>query len=215
MYARSTTIMAQPGRTIMAQPGRIDDGIALVNDELMSILTGIDGWMGVSLLVDRPSGRCIATSSWDSEEAMRASNEQLQPTRQRELETMGGDDLTVEEWEIAIFHRDHAPPARACARVTWARPQAGQLDAAVDAFKTNVLPLLEDQVGFCSASILINRENGMLCCTVSFDSMATVEGTRKFAVEQRATMAERTGIEFVDVMECELAVHHLRLPELV
>ena len=63
--------------------------------------------------------------------------------------------------------------------------------------------------------MLINREIGMLCGTVSFDSMATVEGNREFGAEQRARMAERTGIEFVDVIECELAVHHLRVPELV
>ena len=207
MYARSTTIMAQPDR--------IDDGIALVNDELMSMMTDIDGCMGLSLLVDRSSGRCIATSSWESEEAMRASNEQLQPVRQRLLETLGGDGLEVQEWEIAMLHRDHESPAGACARVTWARPPAGQLDAAVDAFKTNVLPLLENQDGFCSASMLINREAGMLCGTVSFDSMATIEGNREFAAEQRAKMTERTGIEFVDVIECELAVHHLRVPELV
>jgi hypothetical protein len=201
--------------TIMAQPDRIDDGIALVNDELMSTMTDIDGCMGLSLLVDRSSGRCIATSSWDSEDAMRASNEQLQPVRQRLLETLVGDGLEVQEWEIAIFHRDHESPAGACARVTWARPPADQLDAAVDAFKADVLPMLEDQDGFCSASMLINRESGMLCGTVSFDSMATVEGNRAFGAEQRTKMAERTGIEFVDVIECELVVHHLRVPELV
>ena len=201
--------------TIMAQPDRIDDGIALVNNELMSMMTDIDGCMGLSMLVDRSTGRCIATSSWDSEEAMRASNEQLQPVRQRLLETLGGDGLEVQEWEIAILHRDHESPAGACARVTWARPPAGQLDAAVDAFKTNVLPLLENQTGFCSASMLINREAGMMCGTVSFDSMATVEGNREFAAEQRAKMTERMGTEFVDVLECELAVHHLRVPELV
>lgn len=201
--------------TIMAQPDRIDDGIALVNNELMSMVTDIDGCMGLSLLVDRSSGRCIATSSWDSEQAMRASNERLQPVRQRLLDTLGADDLEVEEWEIAILHRDHESPAGARARVTWARPPAGQLDAAVDAFKTEVMPLLENQEGFCSASMLINRETGILCGTVSFESMATIEASREFGAQQRAKMAERTGIEFVDVIECELAVHHLRVPELV
>lgn len=201
--------------TIMAQPARIDDGIALINDELMPMMTGIDGYLGVSLLVHRSSGRCIATTSWESEGAMRASSAQVQPVRQRLLETLGGDGLEVQEWAIAILHRDHESPAGACARVTWARPPAGQLDAAVDAFKTNVLPRLEGQAGFCSASMLIDRESGMLCGTASFDSMATVEGNRQFGADQRAKMAEQTGIEFVDVLECELAVHHLRVPELV
>jgi hypothetical protein len=187
----------------------------LVNDELMPMMTEIDGCMGLSLLVDRTSGRCIATSSWESMETMRASNDQLQPVRERLLQTLGGDDLEVQEWEIAIVHRDHQSPAGACARVTWARPPAGQLDAAVDAFKTNVLPPLEQEDGFCSASMLLDREAGLLCGTVSFDSMATIEGNREFGAQQRALMAERTGVEFVDVIECELAVHHLRVPELV
>ncbi|MET0829716.1 MAG: hypothetical protein ABWY26_09365 [Microbacterium sp.] len=206
MYARSTTIIARPNR--------IDDGIALVN-ELMPMMTDIDGCMGVSLLVDRSSGRCIATTSWESEDAMRASSEQLMPLRERLLETLGGEGMEIQEWEIAMLHRDHESPAGACARVTWGRPRAGQLDAAVDAFKTNVLPRLEDLDGFCSASMLINRQTGMLCGTVSFSSMARVEGTREFAARQRALMTEQTGTEFVDVLECELAVHHLRVPELV
>ena len=207
MYARSTTIMAQTDR--------IDDGIRLVNDELMSMVTDIDGCMGLSLLVDRSTGRCIATSSWESEEAMRASRDELQPVRQRLLETMGGEGMEIQDWEIALLHRDHEAPAGACARVTWGRPPANQLDAAVDAFKTNVLPLMEDRAGFCSASMLIDREAGMLCGTISFDTMAAVEDTREFAAERRAMMTEQVGIEFVDVIECELAVHHLRVPELV
>jgi hypothetical protein len=146
---------------------------------------------------------------------MRASNEQLQPVRMRMLDTLGADDLEVQEWEIALFHRDHESPAGAAARVTWGRPAEGQLDAGVEGFKTNVLPMLESQDGFCSASMLIDRETGMLCGTVSFDSMAAVERTREFAAAQRARMTEQTGTEFTDVMECEVAVHHLRVPELV
>lgn len=206
-YARSTTVNAQIDR--------IDDGIRLVDDELMPVMTTIDGCLGVSLLVDRATGRCIATSSWHSQDAMRASTDQLQPVRQRLAEALGGDGTEVQEWEIAILHRDHESPAGAWARVTWARPPRGQLDAAVEDFKSTVLPMLEGQPGFCSASMLVDRESGMLCGTISFDSMATVEAARQLGAEQRAMMAERTGIEFVDVLECELAVHHLRVPELV
>ena len=63
--------------------------------------------------------------------------------------------------------------------------------------------------------MLINRDSGMLCGTVSFESMATLEATGQFAADQRAKMAQQTGIEFMDILECELAIHHLRVPELV
>jgi quinol monooxygenase YgiN len=206
VYARSTTITAQASR--------IDDGIALVN-ELMPTMTDIEGCMGVSLLVDRSSRRCIATTSWESETAMRASSDRVRPIRQRLLDTLGEGTHEVREWEIAILHRDHASPDGAGARVTWGRPREGELDATVDVFRSMVLPLLETQPGFCSLSMLVDRPAGMMCGTVSFDSMASLEASRQFASEQRARLSERTGIEIVDVAECELAVHHLRVPELV
>ncbi len=98
MYARSTTIQAQPSS--------IDAGIAHVRDTVLPALEGTDGCLGLSLLVDRTSGRCIATSSWESEEAMRASEESIRPIRDRAAELFGGS-AQVEEWEIAGMHRDH------------------------------------------------------------------------------------------------------------
>ena len=68
MYARSTTIEAQPSS--------IDAGIAHVRDVVMPALEkSSNGRLGMSLLVDRGSGRCIATSSWETEQAMRAGAE--------------------------------------------------------------------------------------------------------------------------------------------
>ena len=91
VYARSTTIQAQPSS--------IDAGIAHVRDEVMPALQAMDGCIGMSLLVDRESGRCIATSAWETEEAMRASAELVRPLRDRAAETFGGTGR-VEEWEI-------------------------------------------------------------------------------------------------------------------
>ncbi|MGE5696253.1 MAG: antibiotic biosynthesis monooxygenase, partial [Candidatus Sericytochromatia bacterium] len=60
MHARSTTIEARPEA--------IDGGIAHLRDEVMPALEAMDGCIGISLLVDRETGRCIATSAWESEE---------------------------------------------------------------------------------------------------------------------------------------------------
>jgi hypothetical protein len=56
VFARTTTIQAQQSS--------IDAGIAYVRDEVMSALQDMDGYVGLSLLVDRESGQCIATSAW-------------------------------------------------------------------------------------------------------------------------------------------------------
>ena len=64
MYARSTTVQAKRES--------IDAGIAHIRDEVLPALQRMDGCVGLSLLVDRDSGRCIATSSWESKAAMRA-----------------------------------------------------------------------------------------------------------------------------------------------
>jgi hypothetical protein len=207
MYARSTTINATGAA--------IDAGVAYVRDEVMSLITSIEGCIGMSVLVDRATNRCIATSSWTSQEAMRMSEAQLRSVREEAAQRMGGGSFQVQEWEIAIMHRDHGAPEGACARVTWVRPVEGGLDDMVDQFKNMVLPDLEREDGFCSASMLIDREQNLMCGTVCFESRANLESTRQFAAGRRAAMSERTGAEFVDVMECELAIHHLRVPELV
>ena len=66
MYVRTTTFQAQPSS--------IDAGIAHVRDTVMPTLERCDGYTGLSLLVDRSSGRCIATSAWQSEEAPRSGS---------------------------------------------------------------------------------------------------------------------------------------------
>ena len=108
MYARSTTIQAQPLS--------VDIGIAHVRDVVMPALQEIDGFVGLSLLVDRQSGRCIATSSWEGLETMRASAERIGPVRDRAARCSRA--APVEEWDIALLHRRHHSHAGACVRAT-------------------------------------------------------------------------------------------------
>src|SRR3712207_750261 len=112
MYARSTTVHADPQR--------IDDGIANVRDQVMPAVQSMPGCMGLSMLVDRTSGRCIVTTSWDSMESMSASREAVRAMREEATDVMGGR-FDVDEWEIAVMHRAHALHDGAWARVTFSR----------------------------------------------------------------------------------------------
>jgi hypothetical protein len=55
------------------------------------------------MLVDRETGHCIVTSSWETEEAMVASDAQLRPVRDRGRDILGGS-MEIDEWEITLMH---------------------------------------------------------------------------------------------------------------
>ncbi|ORB65937.1 hypothetical protein [Mycobacterium scrofulaceum] len=207
MYARSTTIQAQPLS--------VDIGIAHMRDVVMPALTAIDGCVGLSLLVDRQSGTCIATSSWDSIDAMRASAERVAPIRDRAALMFDGS-ARVEEWDIALLHRDHPSRPGACVRATWLKVVPDQLNRSVDFYRMSVLPEMQDLDGFCSASLLVDHpacRRAVSCST--FDSMDAMARNRDRATELRSRRVRELGAEVVDVAEYELAIAHLRVPELV
>jgi hypothetical protein len=206
VYARSTTFMARPES--------IDAGIAYIRDEVMPVLQDLDGCIGLSMIVDRQSGRCIATSAWQSEETMRATEDRLRPMRERATQIAGGSPQ-VEEWEIALLHRDHRSADGACVRATWTRCDPAQIDRAIETYKTDSLPAMEKLEGFCSASLLVNRSTGMAVSSATYDSVAAMQRTRDAANALRESGAKDAGVEVTDVCEFELALAHLRVPELV
>jgi heme-degrading monooxygenase HmoA len=199
----------------MADPNSIDAGIRLVQDEVMPMLEGMDGCIGLSMLVDRTSGRCIVTSAWQDENAMRASEGQVRASRQRAVEMMGGSSPQVEEWEIAVLHRDHRSAPGACVRATWVRSDPQQLDRTMDYWKSTILPAAEAMDGFCSASLLVHRDSGRSVSSVTFDSREAMDRSRERGNQLREQGKRDVGVEIVEVAEFELALAHLRVPELV
>ncbi|MEB3984146.1 hypothetical protein OQ968_23125 [Mycobacterium sp. 663a-19] len=207
MYARSTTIQAQPLS--------VDIGIAHVRDVVMPALQEMAGCVGVSLLVDRQSGKCIATSAWESIEAMRSSAERVAPIRDRAALMFDGS-ARVEEWEIALLHRDHRSQAGACVRATWLKVVPDQLNRSLDFYRTAVLPEMERLDGFCSASLMVDHpacRRAVSCST--FDSLEAMARNRDRATELRSRRVRDLGAEVIDVAEFELAIAGLRVPELV
>ena len=205
MFARTTTIQGNPDS--------VDAGIAHVRDVVLPAVTAMEGCIGMSLLVDRESGRAIATTAWESEAAMASSARQVLPLRDGAQEIMGASTSEVDMWELAVAHRDHAAPEGACARITWL---SGYPDAerVIDVYRMTVLPHIQELAGFCSATMMLNRETGRAVGTAVFENRQQLEASREDSRRIRERSAPEMGAMIDDVAELELAVAHLHVPEM-
>ena len=141
MYARSTTVQAQPDS--------IDAGIAYFRDEVMPALQDIDGFVGCSMIVDRDTGQCIVTANYASPEARQASAERVMPLRDRAAAVLNAQSVEVAEWEIAGMHRDHRTGDGACVRTTWLRLDPADLDDLCSTLLSCARPDALDRASAC------------------------------------------------------------------
>ena len=114
MYARSTTIFGRPEA--------VDECVEFVRDEVEPLTSTMDGCLGLSMVVDRSFGRCIATSAWANLESMIIAEDRLAPLRLRAGKILGGEP-EVDRWEIALMRRVRPAGEGAWCRIIWARPQ--------------------------------------------------------------------------------------------
>ena len=207
MYVRTTEVQGDPAR--------LDDGLGIVREEVFPAVTAMDGCAGMSLLVDRESGRCIATTSWQSEDAMRASADAVLPLRDRAVQALGSAaGGVVNQWEAAVVHRDHATPDGACARLTWLSGGQDMVDRCIDLYRMVILPQLEEMDGFCSASLMVDRAAGRAVGTTAFDSMGAVMAAREATARIRERVVSELGATVHGVDEMEIAFAHLHVPEM-
>ena len=206
MYARSTTIRARPES--------VEAGIEYVRDEVLPACLGMDGCVGLSMLANRETGLTVTTSAWRSPEVRKASEEQVGALRERMAQIFGGPP-EVEQWEIALLHRDHRSREGARVRATWAKTEPANIDRVVDFTKTITLPTLDEVDGFCSASAMIDRAAGRAVVAVTYDSAAAEENSREMARGLRDKFIEETRGSILDVQQFDLVLAHLHAPELV
>jgi heme-degrading monooxygenase HmoA len=205
MFTRTTTVSAKPEA--------VDRGIENVRDEIMPAVTEMPGCRGISMLVDRSSGRCIVATAWESEDSMHDSRQRVLSMRDKAVSMMEGSS-EVEEWEVAVMHRKHDTHDGACARVARFRMDPSNADRGIDAYRMVAIPSMDELEGFCSASLMVNRETGMAVSTAAYDSREAMEHTRDQVQQLRTRVTEEAGAELVSVEEYELAMAHLHMPEM-
>jgi heme-degrading monooxygenase HmoA len=102
MHARLTTIEAPPDR--------MDDATRHVQEQVLPQLQQMDGFKGFIALRDRGSGRVRGVALWESEEALRATDEAAARIRGGVAEASGGTVASVENYEVVVFEASSAGP---------------------------------------------------------------------------------------------------------
>jgi len=207
MYARSNTLMGNPQA--------MDDGMTYIRDEVMPLVQGMDGCVGLSMLCDRESGRCIVTTAWVSEEAMHASEPGVHDSRARSAEVFGSGAPEVREWEVALMHRMHEGHDGCHARVLWGEMDPAMAEDAMSTFRMTMMPRMEELPGFCSVSVLVDRESGRSAMTTCYDSREEMDRATDMAMSMREEFSQAMGVRITDMAEFDLVLHHLRVPETV
>jgi heme-degrading monooxygenase HmoA len=105
MHARLTTIEAPPDR--------MDDVARHVQEQVLPQLQQLDGFQGFIALRDRGSGRVRGVALWESEEALRATDEAAARIRGGVAEATGGTVASVENYEVVVFEAPSTGPVSA------------------------------------------------------------------------------------------------------
>ena len=135
------------------------------------------------------------------------------PVRERATEVMGGR-FDVQEWEIAVLHRAHRAPEGACCRVTWTRGDPARMDEMAETFRMGIVPRLDEIPGFCSASVMGDRQTGRSILTATYDDLASLERSAEAVRGIGEQFAQQLSLVITDMAGFELAIHHLRVPEM-
>lgn len=92
---------ARTGR-ISFSPEQTDAVVSHVQDTIVPKYEQSDGFKGFTLLLDRSGGQGIGISFWESEEAMRATDELGDQAREGAAEAGSGQDQGAEHFDVAI-----------------------------------------------------------------------------------------------------------------
>jgi heme-degrading monooxygenase HmoA len=92
--------------TFTGASDEIDEAIRQIRENVLPSVEQLDGYKGAYFLVDRQNGKSLSMTLWESEEAMRASEETANSLRSEVAEALGTQMVGVERYEVAVAVRE-------------------------------------------------------------------------------------------------------------
>jgi heme-degrading monooxygenase HmoA len=81
----------------------MDDATRHVQEQVLPRLSQMEGFRGFIALGSSQSGKLQGVAFWESEEALRATDEAVAPIREGAAASAGGSVAGVEEFEVRVF----------------------------------------------------------------------------------------------------------------
>jgi heme-degrading monooxygenase HmoA len=88
--------------TFEGDPEQVDELTRYAEEQVVPALRELDGFNGVLGFADRQSGKVLAVTLWESEQAMRASEEAANQLRDESAEAAGETIAGVERYEVTF-----------------------------------------------------------------------------------------------------------------
>lgn len=89
--------------TYQGKPEKIEDGIRYIRDQALPAAKKISGFKGLYYFVDRKSGKGYSFALFESEEALRASEDAANKLRAEAAQAGGATIVSVERFEVPVY----------------------------------------------------------------------------------------------------------------
>jgi heme-degrading monooxygenase HmoA len=86
--------------TLQGPPDQLDDGIKALHEQVVPAAKEIRGFKGILGLADRATGKMVAITLWDSEDALRESEGAANKLRSDTSSAGGAEIVSVERFEV-------------------------------------------------------------------------------------------------------------------
>jgi hypothetical protein len=145
---------------VQNQLDRVDEGIANYQRVLLPQARNLPGFEGGLLGIDRSSGAGISVTYWETEELLRAGENDAAAIRAQATQATGVTVRDIDAFELVVAERASPPQASTFARLNDIRSSLDRIDGMIQFAREQVLPALRDQPGFCAGILGVNRQSG-------------------------------------------------------
>jgi hypothetical protein len=182
-------------------PSLTDELIQRARDQGPSSVPDAKGFIG---LMDRERGTSLSITFFESEEAIRNSEQAFEDMAEHFPAEMRGRRTSVDVYEVTIFEGD-AERAKA-ARVSTLEGSPDQIDESVSKVRAETLPQLRDIQGNVGMIGFADRRSGRVTAITLWESADALRESEQEAERLREQAAEIGGQRVGDVDRYEVAL---------